>query len=336
VLRRQSRRTVPGAVTMRHVGMLARGVGLLLLSLVHASAGGAEMRWSLLPAVTADLLPPGTDSTSKVPAAEADAGAVVPEDQEKASLTEINRQLTNPVTSFWSLTFQFNNYVLDQGQLNSNMIFQPVLPVSLTEDWNLINRPVIPLYQSAPRPVGPQLQQFRQTTTFGDLGDVEMLSPAHAGPWLLGLGPTFIFPTAGSVWTGQGKYQVGPAAVVGYLTKQYIVGVFPQQWWSVSGGSRPAVSQLNVQPFASYFFGEGWSVGYSGNILANWEAPRSQRWTVPVGLALSKVVKLGPLPVRIALAGQYMPERPATVGQQWNVQLVVAPVIPKLFKGTVF
>ena len=28
------------------------------------------------------------------------------------------------------------------------MQFKPVLPVSLNEDWNLINRPVIPIYQS--------------------------------------------------------------------------------------------------------------------------------------------------------------------------------------------
>jgi len=35
-----------------------------------------------------------------------------------------------------------------------------------------------------------------------------MISPAHSGNWLLGVGPTFIFPTAGSVWTGQGHYQM--------------------------------------------------------------------------------------------------------------------------------
>jgi len=37
-----------------------------------------------------------------------------------------------------------------------------------------------------------------------------------------------------------------------------------------SGGDpdRPETSQLNVQPIAALFFGEGWNIGYSGNILA--------------------------------------------------------------------
>ena len=264
------------------------------------------------------------------------SGPILAEDtEEKAqSLSEINKELTNPITSIWPLTFQFNNFILENGHWNNNMLFQPVLPVSLTENWNLINRPVIPVFQSVPHPIAPD--RFRQTTAFGDLADVEMLSPAHADPWLLALGPAFIFPTATSMFTGQGKYQIGPAGVIGYLTNKYIVGVFPQQWWSVSGGGGPAVSQLNLQPFASWFLGGGWSIGYSGNVLANWHASSDDKWTVPVGLAIAKVVKLGRLPIRVALAGQYMPVHPSEFGQEWNVQLLIAPVIPKLFKGTVF
>jgi hypothetical protein len=255
-------------------------------------------------------------------------------EEKEPSLDEVNKQLTNPVSSIWSLTAQFNNFILENGHWNHNMLFQPVLPISLSENWNLISRPVIPLYQSVPHPIGPD--RFRQTTAFGDIIDVEMLSPAHVDPWLLALGPTFIFPSAGSMFTGQGKYQIGPAGVIGILTDKYIVGVFPQQWWSVSGGDRPAVSQLNLQPFASWFLGGGWSVGYSGNVLADWHAPSGDQWTVPVGLAIAKVVKLGRLPVRVQVAGQYMPVHPSEFGQEWNVQLVLSPVIPKLFKGTVF
>ena len=49
---------------------------------------------------------------------------------------------------------------------------------------------------------------------------------------------------------------------------------------------------------------------------------------------MGKVVKFGRLPVRIALAGQYMPIRPDEFGQKWNLQLTVAPVLPKLVEGT--
>jgi len=40
--------------------------------------------------------------------------------------------------------------------------------------------------------------------------------------------------------------------------------------------------------------------------------------------------------VKIALAGQYMITQPNPVGQQWNVQLSLTPVLPKLIKGTLF
>ena len=112
-----------------------------------------------------------------------------------------------------------------------------------------------------------------------------MLSPANSGPWLLGVGPTFIFPTATSKCTGQGRWQAGPGLVVGYLSKEFIVGVFPQQWWSIAGSAdRPYTSQLNLQPFAAWFFAPGWNLGYSGNILADWKATSGNVWTVPLGL----------------------------------------------------
>jgi hypothetical protein len=251
------------------------------------------------------------------------------------SLTEINKQLSNPVTSLWSMSFQFNNYQLVNNQWNFDLQFQPVMPVSLTKDWNLITRPVVPLYNSVPVATGPDT--FSQKTGFGDIILLEMLSPANSGPWLLGAGPTFIFPSASSKETGQGKWQAGPGALVGYLSKEYILGLFPQQWWSIGGSNgRPYTSQLNLQPIAAWFFAPGWNLGYSGNILADWMAPSRDVWTVPLGLALGKVVKLGPLPVKLQIATQYMVQRPRNTGQEWNIQFSITPVIPKLIKGVLF
>src|SRR5262245_52626503 len=209
------------------------------------------------------------------------------------SLTEINKGLTNPVSDLWSITFQQNNYRVDVGpslgeHWNSNLNFQPVLPLSISDDWNVITRPVMTLVNSVPHPdpndVPPDIDR---TTDFGDIVWLELLSPSPrlAGNWILGAGPTFIFPSASSRWTGQGKWQVGPSVVVGYLSDKWIAGAFLQQWFSFAGNSsRESVSQMNLQPFASYFLPGGWSVGYSGNILANWEAGSDNTWTVPIGV----------------------------------------------------
>jgi len=265
----------------------------------------------------------------------AQAAPAAEPDESEASASELNRKLTNPVSTLWSLSNQFNNFKLENGHWNNNWLFQPVLPVSLTRDWNLITRPVMPFYNIVPHETAPG--QFERTAGLGDLTLLELLSPAHTGNWILGAGPTFIFPTANSKFTGQGKYQAGPAAVVGYLTKEYFLGVFPQQWFSIGGSSsRPDTSQLNLQPIATIFLGDGWNVGYSGNILADWKASSGDVWTVPVGLGVGKVVKLGRLPVKLQLSLQYMPVRPRNTGQEWDVQVQITPIIPKLIKGVLF
>ena len=262
-------------------------------------------------------------------------GAVTESSDEGKSASELNRELTNPVSSLWSIANQFNNFELNNGHWNNNWNFQPVLPLSLTKDWNLITRPVMPFYNIVPHPT--ESGEWERDAGLGDLALVELLSPAHSGNWILGVGPTAIFPTATSGFTGQGKWQLGPTVVAGYLTKQYFIGVFPQQWWSVGGEhGRPDTNQMNLQPIATLFFPDGWSLGYSGNILANWNAPSEDVWTVPIGLGLAKVVKFGRLPVKLQLAVQYMPVHPREFGQEWNVQVSITPVIPKLIKGALF
>ena len=94
---------------------------------------------------------------------------------------------------------------------------------------------------------------------------------------------------------------------------------------------------MNLQPVAAYFLPDGWSIGYSGNVLANWKADKDgDVWRVPLGLALGKVQKFGRLPIRLQLAGQYMAHHPKHFGQEYNIQFTVSPVIPKLIEGNLF
>ena len=165
-------------------------------------------------------------------------GAVTESPGGEPSASELNRQLTNPVSSIWSIANQFNNFELNNGQWNNNWNFQPVMPVSLTKDWNLITRPVMPWYNIVPHETAPG--NFERATGLGDLALVELLSPAHSGNWILGAGPTAIFPTATSPFTGQRKWQLGPSFVAGYLTKEVlhwrVSPAMVVHWW----GAQPA------------------------------------------------------------------------------------------------
>ena len=66
------------------------------------------------------------------------------------SLAEISRMLNNPLAYLWMLYVE-NDTTLYQGgpfqddQVINTTIIQPVMPIPLTDDLNLINRPIIPL-----------------------------------------------------------------------------------------------------------------------------------------------------------------------------------------------
>jgi hypothetical protein len=254
------------------------------------------------------------------------------------SLDEVNKELSNPISSIWALQLQENTYWLNKPDRNVvNLQFQPVLPIALTDDWNLITRPVFQVMNSTP--YVNETGHLHRVTGFGDTILATMLSPSPrlAGPWLLAIGPSFIFPTATNSRLGQNKWQLGPAGVFGYLGGKWLAGVFPQQWFSVGGNGSNTVSQMNIQYFFTYLPGDGWGIGTSPNMLVNWYANKSGNMvTFPVGLNLSKVIKIGPLPVRFAVQGQYMPVHPDAFGQKWNLQFSVTPVIPKLVKGNLF
>jgi hypothetical protein len=114
-----------------------------------------------------------------------------------------------------------------------NLQFQPVLLLALTDNWNLITRPVFQVMNSTPYVNASG--NLHHVIGFGDTIVATLISPSPelAGPWLLGLGPSFIFPTARNSRLGQNKWQAGPAGVIGYLGEKWLAGLFPQQWFSV-------------------------------------------------------------------------------------------------------
>lgn len=265
----------------------------------------------------------------------------------RMSAEELNRQLNNPVSSVWSMVFQNNYTQLKNDTMDApgwdkgddkwfyNLNFQPVLPLPLTSEWNLINRPVIPLF--ADRPV-LESDGFNDVDGMGDIAFVSLLSPAKtAGSFLWGAGPTFIFPTASKDELGQEKWQAGPAAVGLHLGKEWIFGVFPQHWWSFAGNDdRKSTSQTNIQYFIWRLFPGQWQVGTAPNISIDWKADGDNKLTLPVGLGVGKLFKIGGLPIKFILEGQYAVVHPDDFGQRWNMRFTVTPVLPSLIKSPLF
>ena len=258
---------------------------------------------------------------------------------ENDSAAEASKQAANPLANVWLMQIQQNNNWIDMpanngNRVQSNLQFQPLISAKLTDDWNLIARPVLQLVNSTP--FQDQTGKDMRVTAFGDTTLAFALSPGArlVGNWLLAAGPTFIFPTATDSRIGQNNWQVGPAASVGYMGKNFITYVFPQQWFSVGGNGRRTRQMLLYYAFV-YVFPNGWSVGTNPNMFVDWEVSSGNKVTFPVGLQVGKLRKLGPLPVKFDAQVQYFAVRPQVNGPKWNLQFQITPILPPLIKRKV-
>lgn len=276
------------------------------------------------------------DLAAGQPAASAATGS------EEVSHDELNKQLNNPVSTIWSLNFQsnfqfFEGHLSDQTRWQYNLNVQPVLPLRLTDDWNLITRPILPVLAGADVPDPAARGGFEEHSGLGDLSLTSFVSPAKSDGILWGVGPTFIFPTATSNALGAGKWQAGPAALALYMGKEWIVGGLLNQWWSFAGqDNRPETSSMNFQYFLFYLIPGGWQVGMSPNIQVNWKAEPGNKLTLPIGFGAGKLFKIGKLPLKLTLEIDYALVKPEDYGQRWTIRFQMIPVIPALVKDPLF
>lgn len=256
-----------------------------------------------------------------------------------ASMDEISRKLENPLTTLWSLTFQ-ENYSIIEGdaiegsEWGNNLFFQPALPVPIgkNQDKVLIIRPVFPWVRSAIYdPTAPE-GVVGSDTGLGDIQMFVMMGPNSLKGRVWGLGATFKFDTASSDALGQGKNQVGPAAMLLNIGKHWTTGVVVQHWWSVSGDDdRADTSQTDLQYIMRRALPGGWSIGMGPTVTYDWEAPSGEQLTFPIGLGITKTVKWGKMPIKMRLEPQYSIIKPDSLGTTWNIRLQFTPVIKSPF-----
>jgi len=63
-------------------------------------------------------------------------------------------------------------------------------------------------------------------------------------------------------------------------------------------------------------------------ITANWDAPSSQRWTVPIGGGLGKLFSIGNQTINSRLEAYYMMERPDNA-PDWQLIFTFQFLFPK-------
>ena len=240
--------------------------------------------------------------------------------------TSLAKETQNPVANLISVPFQNNFYFgLGPDHVTAYVLnIEPVIPISLNQDWNLITRTIVPII-STPS-AGPGIPSG---AGLGDINPTFFLSPAGGSKkFIWGLGPTFTLPTATEPILGNQEWSAGPAAVALTMQGHWVAGVLANQQWSFAGWGGNDVSAFLVEPFLNYNLKEGWAISSSPVITANWEISGRNAWTVPLGGGVSKLQWFGKVPIKFLLEAFAIPVRPPG-GPTWQLQFEVTFVFPK-------
>ena len=241
----------------------------------------------------------------------------------------------NPVADLISLPFQNNTYFgIGPNDETVNVLnIQPVVPFKLSDDWNLVTRTIVPLIYVPGTVEGLDVLPSGggNDTRFG-LGDINMTAffvPAKPSKLIWGIGPTLTAPTASDDVLGSEKWSAGVSGVLLAQPAPWTVGVLARQIWSFAGDdNRADVRQFLVQPFVNYNLADGWYLTTSPVVTANWEAPSRNRWTVPVGGGVGRLMRIGQRPVNISAQSYYNVEHP-DFGPDWSLRLQIQLLFPK-------
>lgn len=239
---------------------------------------------------------------------------------------DIAKQAQNPIASLISVPFEndFNPHTGVNKEDSYVMEMKPVIPIRLSSDWTLITRTIIPVIQVPDLAPG-----VSGTTGLGDIQESLFLSPAKAGPVIWGAGPVISFPSATENILGTKKLSLGPTIVVLRIQGHWLFGSLVQNLFSVAGPSaRPDVNQMLLQPFVNYNLPHKWYLTSSPIITADWEVRSSERWVVPVGGGVGKIVHFGKLPVNAYTQVFRNVQRPDGTSS-WSLRFQMQFLFPK-------
>jgi len=249
-----------------------------------------------------------------------------------ANADELRKEAQNPIASLISVPVQNNNNLgINPGNRARDVLnIQPVIPLTVNDNWNLIIRWITPIiYQPLPAPSPlPQVG----VSGLGDMQPTFLLSPSKPSKLIWGVGPIIQMPTATSQYLGQGKLALGPNIVALMMPGHFVLGVLVNNIWSVAGsGSRPNINQMLLQYFVNYNMKKGWYLTAQPIITANWNtpAPSGSVWTVPFGAGVGRIMKLGFQPVNINVQA-YGNAVHVPGASPWGVRATSALLFPKL------
>ena len=240
---------------------------------------------------------------------------------------DLAKNLANPLAAMISVPTQLNfdeNIGPNEEGSMIQMNIQPVLPFTLSEDWLLISRTIIPLTDQKDIPTKGEGE-----SGLGDILQSLFFSPAEIGEegWIWGVGPAILLPTASEEALGTEKWSIGPTAVALKQVGPWTYGVLYNHLWSVAGDDdRADISASYFEPWLSYVTSTNTTISVSAETTYDWETEESG---VPVNFIVDHLLQFGEQYVQVGGAVKYWAESVSGGPQDFGFRLQVTFLFEK-------
>ena len=239
---------------------------------------------------------------------------------------QLAMKLANPVASLISVPLQYNfghNMGPDNKGSRSLLNIQPVIPISITEEWNVISRTILPLMDVQDMPYGDK-------SGAGDVLQSLFFSPKKptANGIIWGVGPALLLPTATDEFLGGEKWGAGPTAVALKQTGPWTFGILANHIWSYAGAAdREDINATYVQPFTTYLFKKTLtSIGLNTETSYDWDA---DTWSLPVNLTVFQMLKIKGQIFQVFAGPHYWMESPDGGPEDFGFRAGLTLLFPK-------
>ena len=249
---------------------------------------------------------------------------------QESPMEELAKTSQNPVADMSSVPFQFN-WISGGGfgdQALYQLLIQPVLPMAISKNWNIISRTIVPVVSTPPTSYGTRSKGI------GDIQEQIFFAQSHPKKVILGFGVDLSFPTATNAALVSGQYAAGPAFVILAMPGHWVLGFVANTLWRFAGStSTTAINTFFIQPFINYNLKRGWAFSTSPSITSNWNAESGEQWIVPLGIGVSKITLIGKQPLSVAMQYYHNVVRPDEYGSD-QFRMVVGLLFPTKIPAT--